>query len=159
MKRLTVMILLALALFPLAVWAEGTEASHRQAAEELLQTMDLEKTMLSGANAMLDAQAQSNPALAPYRDVIQKWMGKYLTWDTVAPRMIDLYTKEFTEAELRTMLVFYKTPTGKKALTRIPVLLQQGTEIGMEIGQQHKDELEGMIKARREELEKAKQEP
>jgi hypothetical protein len=156
MKRLTVLTLLVLALFPLGVWATGPEESHRQAAKELLQTMDLEHTMLSGANAVLDAQAQSNPALAPYRDVIQKWMGKYLTWDTVGQRMIDLYTQEFTEAELRDIIAFYKTSTGKKALTRMPALLQQGMELGMEIAQQHKTELEEMIKARREELEKAK---
>ena len=156
MKRLTVVTMLVLALLPLAAWGAEPGASHRQAAAELLRMMDMEKAMLSGSNAMLDAQIHSNPALAPYRDVFQKWVGKYLTWDAVGPRMTDLYMQAFTEPELRDLIAFYKTPTGRKSLEKMPALMQQGAQLGMEVAQQHKAELEEMIRARKAELEKAK---
>jgi hypothetical protein len=158
MKRLTVMTVLVLALSPLAAWCAEPD-SHRQAAAELLKVMNMENSMIAAASSMLDAQAQSNPGLAPYRDVIQKWMEKYLTWAAVGPRMTDLYTEAFTEPEIRDMIAFYKTPTGQKTLAKMPVLLQQGMQIGMEVTQQHKAELETMIHARGEELEKAKKKP
>jgi hypothetical protein len=155
MKRQTLMILLVLGLAPLA--ARGAEPdSHRQAAEELLKTMDLERTMLAGSNAMLDAQIRGNPALAPYRDVLQAWVAKYITKDAVGPKMTELYMNAFTEAELRDLSAFYKTPTGRKAMTTMPNLIQQGAQLGMEIAQKHTPELQEMIRARKEELEKAK---
>jgi hypothetical protein len=156
MKRLMVVTVLVLGLFPLAAWGAEPEASHRQAAADLLKMMNMEKTMRSGSNAMLDAQIHGNPALAPYRDVFEKWVGKYLTWDAVGPRMTDLYMQSFTEPELRDLIAFYKTPTGQKSLAKMPVLMQQGAQLGMEVAQQHKAELEEMIRARKAELEKAK---
>ncbi len=158
MKRQMLMILLVLGLAPLAVWGAEPE-SHRQAAAELLNTMDLEKIMMAGANAMLDAQVHSNPALAPYLDVLQGWVAKYLTKDAVGPKMTDLYMNAFTESELRELTAFYKTPTGRKALTTMPSLAQQGAQIGMEIAQKHTPELQEMIRARKEELEKAQKKP
>ncbi len=159
MKRLMVVTVLVLAFFPLAAWGAEPNSSHRQAAAELLRMMDLEKTMMAGSNAMIDAQIQGNPALAPYRDVFQKWAGKYFTWDVLGPRMTDLYMQAFTEPELRDLIAFYKTPTGQKALTKMPALLQQGGQLGMEIAKQHRPELEQMIRARKEELEKGQKKP
>jgi hypothetical protein len=158
MKRLMVVIVLLLAFFPLGAWSAEPD-SHRQAAEELLRMLGLEKSMQAGSNAMVDAQIQGNPALAPYRDVFQQWEGKYFTWDVLGPRMTDLYVQAFTEAELRDLIAFYKTPTGQKALAKMPALLQQGRQLTMEIAKQHKPELEQMIRARKEELEKAQKKP
>ena len=158
MKRLTLTTAFLLCLSPLAAWCAEPD-SHRQAAAELLKVMNMENSMIAAASSVLDAQAQSNPGLAPYRDVIQKWLNKYLTWEAVGPRMTVLYEEAFTEPEIRDMIAFYKTPTGQKTLAKMPVLLQQGMQIGMEVTQQHKAELETMIHARGEELEKAKKKP
>ncbi|HYX23084.1 MAG TPA: DUF2059 domain-containing protein [Thermoanaerobaculia bacterium] len=158
MKRLALTTLFLLCLSPLAAWCAEPD-SHRQAAVELLKVMNMENAMIAGASSMLDAQAQSNPGFAPYRDVVQKWVEKYLTWDAVGPRMTDLYEAAFTEPEIRDLIAFYKTPTGQKALAKMPVLMQQGMQIGMEVTQQHKAELEALIHARGEELEKARKKP
>lgn len=158
MKRLTV-LLLVLGLFPLAAWAEGPEASHRQAAEELLKEMNVETTMLAAANAILDVQTKNDPSMANYRDVIQKWMVKYFTLDVMGPRMTDLYVSAFTESELRELAAFYKSPTGQKSLTTMPALMQQGAQLGTEIAQQHSAELTEMIRARDKELGKEKKKP
>src|SRR5689334_23326291 len=102
MKRLTLTTAFLLCLSPLAAWCAEPD-SHRQAAVELLRVMNMENSMIAAASSMLDAQAQSTPGLAPYRDVIQKWMEKYLTWEAVGPRMTVLYEEAFTEPELRDM--------------------------------------------------------
>jgi uncharacterized protein len=131
-------------------------SSHQQAVTELFQLMDLEKTMLGGATAMIDAQIKANPGVAPFRGVLLEWSGKYLTWDAMAPQLIKVYMEAFTEAELREMIAFYRTPTGKKALTKIPELFQKGAQIGAEIAKAHQAELAEMVRAKQKELDAAK---
>jgi hypothetical protein len=131
-------------------------SSHEQAVTELFGLMDLEKTMLGGATAMIDAQIKANPGVAPFRGVLLEWSGKYLTWDSMAPQLIKVYMETFTEAETREMIAFYRTPTGKKALTQMPELFQKGAQIGAEIAKAHQAELAEMVREKQKELDAAK---
>lgn len=135
--------------------AQPAASPHEQAVTELFNLMDLEKMMTGSAIAMIDAQVQANPDLAPYRSVLVDWSSKYLTWDSMAPALIRIYMDAFTEAETREMIAFYRTPTGKKALTKMPDLFQKGAAVGAEVGQAHQDELKTMILERRAQLEAA----
>lgn len=130
--------------------------AHRDAAAELLQVMDLERTMMAAATAIVDSQIAQMPALGLYRDVIVEWAGKCLTWENVGPRMVDLYAQTFEENELREMIAFYRTPVGRKALAEMPALMQQGAAIGAEVAREHLSELEAMIDARSKALEEDK---
>ncbi|MEP7009759.1 MAG: DUF2059 domain-containing protein [Acidobacteriota bacterium] len=130
--------------------------SHQQAVTELFGLMDLEKTMLGGATAMIDAQIKANPGIAPFRGLLLEWSTKYLTWDAMAPQLIKVYMETFTEAETREMIAFYRTPTGKKALTKMPELFQKGAQIGAEIGKAHQAELQQMVRDKQKELDAAK---
>lgn len=127
--------------------------SHEQAVTELFNLMDLEKTMVGSATAMIDAQVQASPDIAPYRDVLIEWSSKYLTWDNIAPPLIKIYMEAFTEAETREMIAFYRTPIGKKALTKLPELFQKSALVGAEVGQAHQDELKAMILERKAQLD------
>lgn len=133
--------------------------SERDAAAAVLRAMGLERTMMTGASAMVDLQIQQNPTLAPYKEVMLQWAEKYMSWDAVAPALIDLYAQTFTESELKELLAFYKTPTGQKTLTELPGLMQKGAALGVEIGKKHAPELEQMIRERTEEIEKATRKP
>jgi len=133
--------------------------SERDAAAAVLRAMGLERSMLAGASTMVDLQIQQNPTLAPYKEVMLKWAEKYMSWDAVAPGLIDLYAETFTESELKELLAFYKTPTGQKTLTEMPRLMQKGAALGVEIGKKHAPELEQMIRERTEEIEKATRKP
>lgn len=159
-KRIALAALAVLAL-PLAAWSEQGAAvspSHRKAAQDLLEITDAPNSMTGFGDTVIDAQISSNPELAPYRDVFTKWLQKTLSWDVIGPRMVELYTATFTEAELRELLVFYKSPIGQKALKQMPILFQQGAQIGQEAAAQNMGELEKMIEARRKEIE-GKDEP
>ncbi len=131
-------------------------SSHEQAVTELFGLMDLEKMMVGSATAMIDAQIQANPGIAPFRGVLIEWSGKYLTWDAMAPQLIKIYMETFTEPETREMIAFYRTPTGKKALTKMPELLQKGAQIGAEIGKAHQAELAQMVREKQKQLDAEK---
>jgi len=137
----------------------GPITPQRDAAADLLRIMGLERTMMAGMTTMVDIQIQQNPTLGPYRDVLLKWAETFMTWDAVSPELIDLYAGTFTESELQELIAFYKTPTGQKALTEIPGLMQKGAAIGTDIAKKHTAELEKMIRERAKEIEKATQKP
>jgi hypothetical protein len=154
MKRAATLCLILTCLVPLAAWSEDAKpiSSHRQAALELLQVMGVEKSAVAGAQVMLGVMLDSNSQMEPYRDVMIKWAGNTLSWEKMGPRMTDLYMKAFTEAEIRELIAFYKTPTGQKTLQQMPMLMQEGAKIGSELAQEHQGELEEAIKARAKEL-------
>lgn len=154
MKRIVALCLLLVCLAPLAAWCEEPKpgASHQEAVAELFKLMDIENSARSGAQTMIGVMLDQNAAMEPYRDVLLKWADKTLSWDKMESRLTDLYMQTFTEAEIRDMIVFYKTPTGKKTLEKLPMLMQEGAKIGAELAQEHQGELVEMIQARAKEL-------
>ena len=155
MRQLAYALVAGFLISPLAVRAEEPAPdSHAQAAMDLLMIMDVEKEMTAGAETMTDLMIQQNAMLAPYKDVILKWASSFLTWKTFGPRVVALYKENFTESELRDMAVFYKTPTGQKALTAMPALMQKMMELGSSVAKEHTQELEPMIRARSAEIQK-----
>lgn len=154
MKRWIGLAVLSVLFFPAAARCAEATPSQRQAARELLLLAGTAQAMNAAAEAMVDAQAKANPAMEPYRDVMLTWMRKYVTYEALEPKLIDLYTESFTEAELRELIAFYKTPVGHKALEKLPELMQEGALMGTELAQQHTDELRTMLQARQDELEK-----
>jgi hypothetical protein len=154
MKRILALCLLLACTAPLAAWSEDAKpiSSHREATQELLRVMDAEKNAEAGAQAVFNVMIQQNAQLKPFEDVLVKWVKETLSWDRMGPRMTDLYMRTFTEAEIRELIVFYKTPTGKKTLEKMPMLMQEGMQIGADLAKEHQGELEAAIKARQQEL-------
>jgi len=147
----------ALAISTLA--RDAPSGSHMQAASELIRVMDLERSAMGGATAMVDAMLQQNATLAPFRDTLLEWAKKYLTWDEMGPKIVAIYADTFSEAELREIIAFYKTKTGKKVLETMPDLMRRGARVGAEVAQAHSSELERMIEERAEALEGPKARP
>jgi uncharacterized protein len=139
--------------------ADDPSETHKKAATELLELINLEESMMGGAAAMTDVMVQQNPTLRPYRDVLLKWTEKYMTWEAFGPKVIELYTESFTEPELRDLIAFYKTPTGQKALALMPELARRGAMLGAEVANEHQEDLQQMISERAAQLEKLSNKP
>jgi hypothetical protein len=154
MKR-ALLPLLALVCLASPARSEEFTSRHRQAASDLLDLMKDSQDLAAAASSMMDAQIQANPQMEPFRDILVQWLQKYVNWETMEHRMLDLYMQTFTEAELHDLVAFYRTPTGRKSLEKLPALMQEGMKIGQELAEQHRGELERMIRARAEELERA----
>ena len=126
---------------------------HLVATRELMAVLDLGRIMPGSIEAAMSAQASANPAMKPYEDVMVSWARKYIPWEAMEPQITEVYAQTFTTDELRDMITFYRTPTGRKTLEKMPELMQKGMEIGQALAMEHQEELQEMIKARREELE------
>lgn len=154
MKPRTFVVAALLLALPLTAGAAG-RSSHEQAVRELFQVMGLERSAVAGATTMIDAQVQANPAIEPYRDVMVEWATRYLTWEAMVPAMTAIYQETFSEPEIREMIAFYRTTTGKKVLETLPDVMQRSADVGVALAQQHQGDLEKMVAKRRRELENA----
>jgi hypothetical protein len=58
--------------------AEGDQQSHRKAAEHLLLVMEVDKSLPKVVDQVVETQMQQNPQLAPQREVLQRFLTKYV---------------------------------------------------------------------------------
>ena len=150
MKRFFILFIL-FSMVP-SVYA-AISASHRQAAEELLQVTGMKTNMERMIVQMVEMQLQQKPGMDAYRDVLLQFFTKYLGYNSIKSDFIDIYTAEFNERELRELIAFYNTPVGKKTITKLPVLMQKGAQIGMSKVRTHQNELRDMLQAEAKRLE------
>jgi hypothetical protein len=137
------LITVALGLSP--VVALGDAQSHRKAAENLLIVMEVDKSLPQIANQVVETQVQQNPQLAPQREILQKFLIKYVNWESVKEDTITAYTQEFSEPELKKLTEFYKTPVGKKANEKMPQLAFIAGQVGLKKAQANQAELRQML--------------
>jgi hypothetical protein len=133
------LIMVALGLSP--VVALGDTQSHRKAAENLLIVMEVDKSLPKIVDQVVENQVQQNPQLAAQREVLQRFLTKYVNWASVKEDTITAYTQEFTEPELKKLTEFYKTPLGKKASEKMPQLAFLAGQLGLKKAQAHQAEL------------------
>ncbi len=134
--------------------AFADETSHRQAAIALLDSVNITETMIASVDKMVELEVRSNPQLLPYQDVMNKFFVKYMTGPEMIEEFATLYMEEFTEQELIDITDFYKTETGKKAISKLPVLMQKGAMWGQNKVQQNLPELQQMIQAETQRIKK-----
>src|SRR5215467_3263372 len=145
MRMLLTYGLLTVALGLAPVVARGDEQSHRKAAENLLIVLEVDKSLPKIAEQVVETQLQQNPQLTPQRDILQRFLTKYLNWESVKEDTITAYTHEFSEPELKKLTEFYKTPIGKKASEKMPQLTFIAGQIGLRQAQAHQAELRQML--------------
>ena len=151
----TLLFVVFIALFSVPCLAQNTSDSHYQAAEELLQQMDMQLILTQSIDGMIDAQVRANPQMLMFEDIMKSFMQKYMSWESLKDVYIEIYIEEFMESELRDITAFYQTETGKKAIQRTPVIMQKGMEIGEQVMTQHLPELERLIMERVQQMEEA----
>ncbi len=128
--------------------AFADEASHYQIALQLVSITYNEQAIYDAANrgALLAVKDryENNPKTSEYAPVLINLIMEVLdayfhdpqTQTAIKTAFAKLYMDEFTEYELKEFIKFYKTPVGKKALQKLPLVTQKGWEIGSEIGGQ-----------------------
>ena len=68
-----------------------------------------------------------------------------MSGESLRDEFVQLYVNMFTESELIEIAEFNKTPTGQKALKVMPVLMQQGAQVGQQRVVENIDVLRQMI--------------
>ena len=148
----------------LALVGFGGVASAQQTSVAAVQTAK-EIIKLTGATALFTPlipgvieQAknlflQQNPALAKDLNEIALQMRTDLAprFEELNAEVAKLYATHFTEAELKDLLAFYKTPVGMKLITEQPKIGEEGLKFAQDWANRLSDQV---IAKMREELKK-----
>ena len=96
---------------------------------------------------------QQNPMLAKDLNEVAVKLRTDLAprFSELSNQMATFYASEFTEQELKDILVFYQSPTGKKLLERQPVVIDHSMKFAQEWANKLSDEVIGKM---REEMKK-----
>ena len=139
-------MVLGLLLTLVVVQAQTPEKSkHYKAAEELLLTMNMEQAIAESLEQMLALQLRNNPNLQPAEATLKQFFNKYMSWEALREDYIRIYMEEFTEKELKDMMSFFKTDTGKKMAAKHTTLMMKGAQLGQNKVQEHMSELQEML--------------
>jgi len=123
-------------------------------AGALLDSLGMDQLLKISMEQMLNLEIQQNPTLAPFREVMMQFFSKHMNYESLKPDFVHIYSRAFTATELREINAFYQTEVGKKTIKVLPELMTQGSQIGVQAVQENLFELEEMIKAESERLEK-----
>ena len=156
MKRFFLKLSLILMILALPMMSHADQASHLEAAEDLLASININQTMTETADQMVQNQIAMNPQMAPYKEIMRGFFLKYMTGDVLIKFLSGVYMEEFTEKELNDLTNFYKTPTGKKAIKKLPTLTLKGAQWGQKQVNDNLAELRSLITEEAKRLEKSK---
>lgn len=127
-------------------------ASHRKVADELLTLVAGPETLRTGFQAVLNPTLASmkqkgatDAQLQGVQAAFNDWLEKEIIWEELKPKMIDIYAHEFSEAELKELLAFYKTPVGAKSVKRLPVVSAEAAKIAQLYAQTKQDGLQNRL--------------
>lgn len=107
----------------------GTSAITAQCAETMTQQLAL---------IFREARQEMPPELYP---LIRKEVLSFFAEHASGPsgfmeRLVPVYDRNFTHAEIRDLIAFYQTDLGKKALRVIPDLTKETMAVGLDWGQE-----------------------
>lgn len=112
-----------------------------QLGMQLIELLDVRGAAAAGIRLMMDAQVEAQPHLAPYRERMEAWANGIFSTPEAAQAYARLYAETFTEGELRDMIAFYQSPTGRRFTAEQSRLVAGGETIGRELAEAHLDEL------------------
>ena len=127
------------------VAAQSSEDTHAAAARELLTALRAESRVAQLRQALAEQQIQRDKRLSEYRGEINRYMQKYMGWDTMRDEIVEGYKQVFTEAELREILSFFESATGRKALQHMEGVIRDVSRARARVLQENSGELRDAI--------------
>ena len=125
------------------------EAAHRQAVARLFELTAMQQKIEASVDTVLAMQLAQNPELQSQAGTVREFLERHVGWDSMQGVLTDLYLQEFSEQEINEMNAFYSTPTGRKVIERLPLLVQMRNQIAAQRLQDNIGELEHEINSSR----------
>lgn len=127
--------------------ATAVSAESMSLARELTSMLDLSGNASAGVKVMLDAMQSQNPQMSEYRGVLERWVHKIFNSEEAATAFARMYAEAFTETELRDVVTFMRTPSGRRFAAAQGELMRQGAEVGKQLAEENQAELMQMLEA------------
>ncbi|HQV31917.1 MAG TPA: DUF2059 domain-containing protein [Calditrichia bacterium] len=125
----------------LAVYAD--ENTHRAAVLELLEVTDVQalldnvygqvEQIMATTVQQMGVEESQRPVVEKYMKRMTEAMKAEMNWPKLQEPFVAMYMSVFTEAEVREIVQFYKSPIGQKVLEKMPLIMQQSMQISQQM--------------------------
>lgn len=122
--------------------SSADEKSHYEMATKVIDLTFSKKayhdSMVRFAQLAIQSRWKNDPVTAPYSDlmgnavmeVVEAYIDDSDTQKIVKRTLAQLYVEQFSEAELREIIKFYRTKVGQKYVLKYPIIVQKQWELG-----------------------------
>ncbi len=142
MKLIKIAICIAL----LSTWSLSfADTASKKEAEKLLNTLGLKEASDQALDRIIDIQLKQIPERPLYKKLIKRFITKHMSYESLKPDMIKIYSEAFTTSELRELNKFYATDIGQKTIEKMPVLLIKSAQLSTDRFLENIDEFQSMI--------------
>jgi hypothetical protein len=96
----------------------------------------------------LDAMARDGmpaAARAEVRKAFTEWFDQEVKWEDIKPKLVEIYARDFTEEDLRTLLSFLQNPLGRKVISKLPLVMREGSVAGQQYFMGKQDSLNAKL--------------
>ena len=124
------------------------QASHRAAVGELFELTHMQQKIDESVDNVLALQLSQSPELREHETVVREFLERHIGWNSLEDALTGMYLEAFTEQEVNEMNAFYRSPTGRKVIERLPQLVQQRNQLASKRLQENIGELRYEIEAR-----------
>jgi hypothetical protein len=124
-----------------------------EAAYRLFEALKLKEGIKNAMNLSLEMQFKRNPAMAPYKDIYQKFFDRYTKWDDMKKDLAKAYASKFSAKEMDELTKFYSSEVGKKSLAALPSLSAFAMKLAQVRIAAHSKELKAEVAKRAKELQ------
>jgi hypothetical protein len=135
MKLLPLIISIA-ALGLCAMPLKADETSQRDLAAKLIDMTNGKETMRAGFDTVMNGVIQNmqdhglpQAGVDEIKAAIASWYDKEINFDDIRPKLVEVYIKNFTEDDLKTIVAFYETPVGQKTIKSLPVVMRSAAAL------------------------------
>jgi hypothetical protein len=127
--------------------ATAIAPSHLAAAKEYLELYGIVDMAMTGVQMAMDQQIATNPELKPFRATMIDWVRDLFSSEEAKTAFASIYAEVFTEAEIRQLMDFARTPLGRKVVANQGNLARRGAEAGERLAQAHQADLMARLEA------------
>ena len=125
-------------------------ANDYEVCYQLFEVSGVKASLDLAASSMVDEMLKSYaqmgiPNTQKIAPALKRFLATYVSYEALKDELAKLYLRNFTVAELKELIKFYKTPLGQKVAEKQPAMSLEMSKLGMRQVVEHQDDLTQMI--------------
>jgi uncharacterized protein len=146
MKKL--IIIISLMIVSVTTNFAQTDANYKVSLKKMLQVAGSEESFKVAIKQMFDMykKQSTNVPDSVWSDFENEFLSTSI--DQLVDMLAPVYQKHMTEEDLKKIIKFYQTPTGKKYAEKTPLIMQESMEVGQQWGMKMGQVFQEKLKAK-----------
>lgn len=163
MKKVYVLILTTLFMFNVS----ATELASKKSVEKLMELTEVSKmmdvmqgqigNMFNGMSKQMNISEKEKPAFDKYMTKVGDLLAKDMNWDVFKEPMIEIYSKHFTEEEVKGLISFYQSDLGKSMTKKMPLIMSDSMLVSQELMKSFMPKIQALAMEMKKDIQKSRQ--